>query len=236
MQVFDAPVSSVCACSPRFYGSLERVNEALAHDILQNKKMSPYERQRVRYNLRGNGSYMHVPELLKELREEADHPVDEQNRIKRLHRLRRRGTPINMNDLKIRPFVKRGYFGPVTTTEIEEGLTEADMQQRQSAVNGWLKMQDIFRLAHRHRLRNRRAVPMPGPIKDDGFVVQDEDVLGLSFGAELSDEEGGEVAREYRAYLDLLASGEGAKTDETSEQQDSRPGFVGQKEVDESGN
>lgn len=197
------------AFHPRIRGALEDINDALSRDLLEtSKKMSPSQRQRILYSLGGRGTYMEVPKLLHELRQEADHPVEEQVRIRVLHRKRRRGIPINLQDLKLRPFVRKEFEGPVTTTDIEPNLTEAEMQQRQAGVNGWLKMQERVRQAHRQHLRHRRSTSNAEPINDDDFQVDDEDVSGLSFNAELSDQEGGDFLREYQEYIAKM-EGEG---------------------------
>lgn len=151
--------------------------------------------------------------MLHELRQEADHPVEEQIRIRVLHRKRRRGIPINLQDLKLRPFVRKEFEGPVTTTDMEPNLAEAEMQERQAGVNGWLKMQERVRQAHRQHLRHRRSAPNAEPINDDDFQVDDEDVAGLSFNAQLSDQEGGDFLRAYQEYM--------AKLDEDGKQENS---------------
>ncbi|KAL8442266.1 hypothetical protein Emag_006559 [Eimeria magna] len=201
--------------NPRFHGALEDINEALSRDLLaNNEKMAPTERQRILYSLGGKGTYMEVPKLLHELRQEADHPVEEQQRIKRLHRLRRRGIPINVDDLKMRPFVRREFDGPVTRTDLEESLTEGDLQQRQVALNGWLQMQDRARQLQRQHLRHRRSGRASDPINDDDFEVDDEDAIGLSFNGKLSDEEGGDFLKEYREYMAKMDAGHVVKRGE----------------------
>ncbi|KAL8429022.1 hypothetical protein ACSSS7_006830 [Eimeria intestinalis] len=197
---------------PRFRGALEEINEAMSRDLLaNNEKMAPTERQRILYSLGGKGTYLEVPHLLHELRQEADHPVEEQQRIKRLHRLRRRGIPINVDDLRMRPFVRREFNGPVTTTDLEENLTDGDFQQRQTALNGWLQMQDRARQLQRQHLRHRRASRPSEPINDDDFEVDEEDAIGLSFNGKLSDEEGGDFLKEYKEYMAKLEAGQVAK-------------------------
>lgn len=214
--------SSPCICRPRIRGALEDINEALSRDLLEsNTKMPPSERQRILYGLGGRGSYMEVPALLHELRQEADHPVEEQRRIKALHSQRRRGIPISMDDLKMRPFVKRDFEGPVTTTDVESNLNDAELQMRQAGVNGWLQMQNRVRILQKQQMRHRRAGPSNEPINDDDFPVDDEDVIGLSFSGKLSDEEGGEFAKEYNEYLAKVDSGEDLKSQEGTEEQDS---------------
>ncbi|KAL8274756.1 hypothetical protein Esti_001305 [Eimeria stiedai] len=206
---------------PRFRGALEDINEAMSRDLLQhNEKMAPTERQRILYSLGGKGTYLQVPSLLHELRQEADHPVEEQQRIKRLHRLRRRGIPINVEELKMRPFVRRDFSGPVTTTDLEGVLTEGDHQQRQTALNGWLQMQNRARQLHREHLRHRRASRPTEPINDDDFEVDDEDASGLSFHGKLSDEEGGEFLKEYKEYLAKLDAGHIGRGDAESDLDD----------------
>ena len=192
------------------------INEALARDLLENnQKMPPSQRQRILYSLGGRGTYMEVPVLLHELRQEADHPVEEQMRIKALHRQRRRGIPVNADELKMRPFVRTEFTGPVTNVDFEPNLTEAQLQQRQNGINGWLHMQGRARALQKHHLRHRRTpLPASEPIDDDDFPVDKEDILGLSFNAQLSDEEGGEFAKKYKEYIDGLKDSSDAQEDE----------------------
>ncbi|CDI82287.1 hypothetical protein, conserved [Eimeria acervulina] len=177
--------------------------------------MSASERQKILYSIGGKGTYLEVPQLLRELREEADHPVEERLRIQGLHRQRRRGIPINVDDLKKRPFVRRTFTGPVTTVDYEPELTDAEIHQRQSGVNGWLQMQSRARALQRQHMRNRRGPATTDPIHDDDFQVDEEDILGLSFSAKLSDEEGGEYGEEYRRYYE----GDGGKSGESDEEE-----------------
>lgn len=189
--------------SPRFRGALEDINEALSRDLLEtNTKMPMSERQKILYGLGGRGTYLEVPTLLHELREEADHPVEERRRIQGLHRLRRRGVQINVEDLKKRPFVRREFTGPVTTEDFEEDLTDADLHQRQSALNGWLQMQNRARVLQKQHMRHRRNVGASEPVNDDDFQVELEDLEGLGFGGRLSDVEGGEYGEQYREFLE----------------------------------
>ncbi|KAL8439485.1 hypothetical protein Efla_002580 [Eimeria flavescens] len=219
---------------PRFHGALEDINEAISRDLLANSpKMAPTERQKILYSIGGQGTYMEVPKLLHELRQEADHPVEEQARIKRLHRLRRRGIPISVDQLKMRPFVRRAFEGPVTATNLEETLTEGDSQQRQAALNGWLQMQDRARQLHRQHWRHRRSAPVSEPINDDDFEVDDEDVEGLSFEGKLSEEEGGQFLKEYKEYLAKMDEGQLVKPGERGEADDEYGQEEGEEEEDE---
>ncbi|KAL8442237.1 hypothetical protein Emed_007364 [Eimeria media] len=225
LEDFNAALSRIferrMSYHPRFHGALEDINEALSRDLLaNNEKMSPTERQRILYSLGGKGTYMEVPQLLHELRQEADHPVEEQQRIKRLHRLRRRGVPINVEALKMQPFVRREFEGPVTTTDLEENLTEGDLQQRQVALNGWLQMQERARQLQRQHLRHRRTTRASEPVNDDDFEVDDEDALGLSFNGKLSDEEGGEFLKEYKEYMAKMDAGHVVRRGEGDSERD----------------
>ncbi|CDJ42847.1 hypothetical protein, conserved [Eimeria tenella] len=191
------------AFHPRFRGALEDINEALSRDLLEtNTKMPMSERQKILYGLGGRGTYLEVPQLLHELREEADHPVEERRRIQGLHRLRRRGVQINVEELKKRPFVRKEFTGPVTTEDYEEDLTDADLHQRQSALNGWLQMQNRARVLQKQHMRHRRNVGSSEPVNDDDFQVELEDLEGLGFGGRLSDVEGGEYGEQYREFLE----------------------------------
>ncbi|CDI73981.1 hypothetical protein, conserved [Eimeria praecox] len=207
------------AFPPRYKGALEDINEAVSRDLLDsNTKMPASERQKILYSLGGRGTYLEVPQLLKDLREEADHPVEERLRIQSLHRFRRRGVPINVEELRKRPFTRREFVGPVTTVEYEAELTDADIHQRQSVVNGWLNMQNRARVLQKQHLRHRRPVGSTDPVHDDDFPVDEEDILGLSFGGKLSKEEGGEYGEEYRAYLEG-DGGKGVESDEEANEQ-----------------
>ncbi|CDJ36884.1 uncharacterized protein EMH_0098070 [Eimeria mitis] len=175
--------------------------------------MPASERQKILYSMGGKGTYLEVPQLLKELREEADHPVEERIRIQGLHRLRRRGIAINVDELRKRPFVRKEFTGPVTTEDYEPDLTDADIHQRQSAVNGWLQMQNRARVLQKQHLRHRRTVGASDPVHDDDFQVDEEDILGLSINAKLSPDEGGVYGEQYREYFDE-DGGKGVESDE----------------------
>lgn len=205
----------LCIFRPRYRGALEDINEAMSRDLLEtNKKMSASERQKILYSLGGRGTYLEVPPLLLELREEADHPVAERLRIQGLHRQRRRGIPINFDDLRKRPFVHREFTGPVTTVDYETDLTEADIHQRQSGINGWLQMQNRARVLQKQHLRHRRNVGASDPVYDDDFQIDEEDLVGLSFNGKLSKDEGGEYGEEYLEYIE----GEAAKGSDSEEE------------------
>ncbi|CDJ56334.1 hypothetical protein, conserved [Eimeria maxima] len=219
LEEYNAALSRIferrMAFQPRYRGALEDINEAMSRDLLEtNKKMSASERQKILYSLGGRGTYLEVPPLLLELREEADHPVAERLRIQGLHRQRRRGIPINFDDLRKRPFVHREFTGPVTTVDYETDLTEADIHQRQSGINGWLQMQNRARVLQKQHLRHRRNVGASDPVYDDDFQIDEEDLVGLSFNGKLSKDEGGEYGEEYLEYIE----GEAAKGSDSEEE------------------
>ncbi|OEH76978.1 hypothetical protein cyc_08148 [Cyclospora cayetanensis] len=190
LEEFNAALSRIFSrhiqFPPKYSGSLEVINDAIADVLLKtNTKMSLSDLQRLFYSRGGRGTYMQLPELLTELRQAADHVFEEQRRIKTLNRLRRRGVPISVDDLKLRPFVQEEYSGPVTTSDIEN-ISEAEIQQRQARVNGWLQMLDMTRFLQRQQLRMKGPVKAE-PINDDDIQATEEDVHGLSFTANLSD-------------------------------------------------
>lgn len=179
-------------CRPKFKGSLEQVNEAIDKSILQNSKSgnySPQALQQAYARLISPPPALEVPASFVDIRAAADKYHWDKERKQLIRRLEKAGMTAPERLLQTYEEAVADFVGGDKT--VEEDLLQDEIMRRLMIINSWLRLQYRLRLYYMKRqgliqgnpgelIKNFDAGP-------DDIEVSNDDVEGLSYGAELEE-------------------------------------------------